>query len=205
MTRNVTIDRITCFFRAVLMFGLVGFFTLTPPKAAFPLGEFIIDPDHSSIIFRVKHLGITFVYGRFNHATGHYAFQNSEFGTAEIDIRVKAMDIDTGNVVRDDDLRSPDFFHAEKYPWVTFKSVSIEPLVPESFKVTGDLSFHGVTNRIVIEAFKTGSREDLQGRFRTGFQATFSIRRSDYGMKYMLWGVGDQVELTVSVEGVQNL
>ena len=113
-------------------------------------------------------------------------------------------DIDTGNAVRDSHLQSPDFFHAEKYPWITFKSVSIEPLDKESFRVVGDLSLHGVTKRIIVKAFNTGFREDVQGQSRACFQITFTIRRSDYGMKYMLGGVGDRVVLTVSVEGVQN-
>ena len=191
-------------FSSIVGIGLLGFFSLTCPNAAFSQGGFVIDPDHSSIIFRVKHLGITFVYGRFNHATGRYRFQDSESEAAEIDIRVRVMDIDTGNAVRDADLQSPDFFHAEKYPWIRFKSVSIEPLENESFRVTGDLSLHGVARRVTLEAVKTGSRVDMEGRMRTGFQATFTIRRSDYGMKYMLGGVGDRVLLTVSVEGVQN-
>ena len=173
------------------------------PKAGFALGDFVIDPEYSSIVFRVKHLGISFVYGRFNRAMGRYVSPGGETGKAELDIRVRVMDIDSGNAVRDDHLRSPDFFHAEKYPWVTFKSVSIASLNADSFKVAGDLSFHGVTRRITIEAVKTGNREDGQGQIRTGFQATFTIRRSDYGMKHMLGGIGDRVELTVNVEGVR--
>lgn len=187
-----------------MVFGLLGVFGLAQPKAVFPLGEFAIDPDHSSIIFRVKHLGITFVYGRFNYTTGRYVAPNGKTGKAEIDIRVRVADIDTGNVIRDSHLQGPDFFHAEKYPWITFKSVSIEPLDTESFRVVGDLSLHGVTKRIIVEAFNTGSLEDVQGQSRAGFQTTFTIRRSDYGMKYMLGGVGDRVALTVSVEGVRN-
>lgn len=192
------------FSRSVLMFLLLGFCVLMLPKTGFPLGDFVIDPEHSSIVFRVKHLGITFVYGRFNRAMGRYVSPGGEAGKAEIDIRVRVMDIDSGNVVRDDHLRSPDFFHAEKYPWITFKSVSIESLDTESFMVAGDLSFHGVTRRITIEALKTGIKEDEQGRIRTGFQAIFTIRRSDYGMKHMLGGIGDRVELTVNVEAVQK-
>jgi polyisoprenoid-binding protein YceI len=192
------------FSRSVLIFLLLGFFVLILPNVGFPMGDFIIDPEHSSILFRVKHLGITFVSGRFNRAMGRYVSPGGETGKAEIDIRVRVLDIDSGNAVRDEHLRSPDFFHAEKYPWITFKSVSIELLSAESFKVAGDLSFHGVTRRITIEALKTGNREDGQAQIRTGFQATFTIRRSDYGMKHMLGGIGDRVELTVNVEGARK-
>jgi polyisoprenoid-binding protein YceI len=192
------------FSHSVWIFLLLGFLVLILPNVGFPMGDFIIDPEHSSILFRVKHLGITFVSGRFNRATGRYVAPGGETGKAEIDIRVRIMDIDSGNAVRDEHLRSPEFFHAEKYPWITFKSVSIELLSAESFKVAGDLSFHGVTRRITIEAVKTGNREDGQAQIRTGFQATFTIRRSDYGMKHMLGGIGDRVELTVTVEGVRK-
>ena len=192
------------FSRSVLMFLLLGFFVLILPEVGFPMGDFIIDPEHSSIVFRVKHLGITFVSGRFNRAMGRYVSPSGETGKAEIDIRVRVLDINSGNAVRDEHLRSPDFFHAEKYPWITFKSVSIESLNADSFRVAGDLSFHGVTRRITIEALKTDNREDGQGQIRTGFQATFTIRRSDYGLKHMLGGIGDRVELTVNVEGVQK-
>ena len=168
------------------------------------MGDFIIDPEYSSIVFRVKYLGITFVSGRFNRAMGRYVSPGGETGKAELDIHVRVVDIDSGNAVRDDHLRSPDFFHAEKYPWITFKSESIASLNIASFEVAGVLSFHGVKKHITIEALKTGDREDEQGQIRTGFQATFTIRRSDYGMKHMLGGIGDRVELTVNVEGVQK-
>jgi polyisoprenoid-binding protein YceI len=191
-------------FRRVILFGLLGFLVLSQPNTVLSMSDFAIDPDRSSIIFRVKHLGITFVYGRFNHVTGRYVSPNGGAEKAGIDIHARVAGIDTGNVIRDNHLRSPDFFHAEKYPWIRFTSVSIESLDAESFRVVGDLSFHGVTRRITVEAFHTGSREDAQGGSRTGFQTIFTISRSDYGMKYMLGGIGDRVELTVSVEGVQK-
>jgi polyisoprenoid-binding protein YceI len=192
------------FMRFILVIGFLSFLTLSTPKAGFSLGGFAIDPNHSSIVFRVKHLGITFVYGKFHHAMGRYVPPNGESGQSEIDIRVRVMDIDTGNALRDEHLQSPDFFHAEKYPWITFRSVSIETLDTESFKVLGDLHFHGVTRRITIQAFKTDTLGDGPGQARMGFMGTFTIRRSDYGMKRMLGGVGDRVEMTVNVRGIQD-
>jgi polyisoprenoid-binding protein YceI len=201
---HMTTHPVKCLLRFLLVMGFLGLFTLSLPKTGFSLGGFAIDPNHSSIVFRVKYLGITFVYGWFDHAMGRYVPPNGKSGQAQIDIRVRVMDIDTGNAVRDDHLQSPDFFHAEKYPWITFKSVSIEVLDRESFRIAGDLRFHGVTRRITIQAQKTDTREDGQGQTRTGFKSIFSIRRSHYGMKRMLGGVGDQVELTVNVQGVQK-
>lgn len=196
--------RLPNFFHFIVVFGLLGFLVLILPKAGFPLDKFAIDPEHSYIVFRVKYLGITFVNGRFTHAMGRYISPNDDSGKAEIDVRVRVMDIDTGNVARDEHFRGPDFFHAEKYPWITFKSVSIVPLDAGSFRVVGNLSFHGVTRSIEMEAFKTGAGSDEQGQTRAGFQSTFTIRRSEYGMKKMMGDFGDRVELTVHVEGVRN-
>ena len=201
---NARQKRLSIFFHFIVVFGLLGFLVLILPKAGFPLDKFAIDPDRSYIVFRVKYLGITFVDGKFTHAMGRYISPNDESGKVEIDVRVRVMDIDTGNVARDERFQSPDFFHAEKYPWITFKSVSIVPLDAVSFRVAGDLSFHGVTRSIEMEAFKTGAGSDEQGQTRAGFQSTFTIRRSEYGMKKLMGGFGDQVELTVCVEGVRN-
>ena len=171
-------------------------------NAVAAMDDSAIDPDRSSIDFRVKHLGITFVYGRFRHVVGRYLAPSDGPGKADIDIGVRVADIDTGNAVRDGHLRGPDFFDAGKYPWIRFRSVSIESLDAQSFRVLGDLSLHGVTRRITVEASHTSSRADGQGHTRTGFQTKFTILRSDYGMKKMLGGVGDRVELTVRIEGV---
>jgi polyisoprenoid-binding protein YceI len=184
------------------LFHIFGAGTLLFSTAAFGAGIYEIDPDHSAITFRVKHMGITFVHGRFNNPTGSYALDETTPENCFIDIQVKAADIDTGNPERDAHLRSADFFEAEKFPDIVFKSVLVEQLEPRTYQVIGHLSLHGITQFVSVQAEETGDIQLPEGERRTGFETTFTIHRSHYGMKTMLGGVADTVELTVSVEGI---
>jgi len=171
-----------------------------------PAGEsaaetYAIDPDHSTVTFRIKHLGITFVSGIFGRAAGAYTFDDRVSGNASIRVRVRVADVDSGNEKRDRHLQSPDFFDAEKFPYITFTSQSIEAVGDNRYAVAGELSLHGVTRPVRVTAVKTGTGMDSTGARRSGFETRFSIKRSDYGMRY-LTGLADKVHLTVSVEGV---
>ena len=162
-----------------------------------------IDPEHSSIVFRIKHLGITFVYGVFPNACGRYAFDDENLENAFIWIKVRVADINTGNETRDQHLRSPDFFDEERFPDIIFKSVSITASDAGEYLVTGELSLHGVIKQVTVRARKTGLVQALGGEYRSGFETRFSIKRSDYGMKYMAV-VADTVKLSVNVEGIRT-
>ena len=163
---------------------------------------YVIDPDHSAITFRIKHLGITFVYGVFPNAGGVYTFDDTDLENASIWIKVRVADIDTGNELRDRDLRSADFFDEKNFPIIVFKSLSIASSDDGQYLVTGELSLHGVTKMVTVLAVKTGLYQDPVGENRSGFETRFSIKRSDFDMQYMA-AVADKVELTVSVEGVR--
>lgn len=172
------------------------------PDGGHAAETYVIDPDHSSITFRIKHLGITFVYGIFPNTVGVYTFDDTALENASIWIKVKVADIDTGNQKRDRDLLGPDFFNEEKFPFIIFKSVSITASNDDQYSVTGELTLHGVTKKITVSAFKTGLYQDPSGENRSGLETRFSVKRSDYGMKTMA-AVADKVELIVSVEGVR--
>ncbi len=186
------------FFLALLSSGLVI------PRATTAAEIYRIDPDHSAITFKVKHMGIAFVFGRFNNMEGTYAFDDHAPENCFIDVRVKAANIDTGNAKRDNHLRSPDFFDAENFPDIAFKSVFVKKLQESIYEVVGYMTLHGISQFVTVQAAKTGTIQIPGGEVRTGFETTFTILRSDYGMKYMLGGVGDKVELTVSVEGFRK-
>jgi len=94
------------------------------------------------------------------------------------------------------------WFNEEKFPFVIFKSVSITASNDDPYRVTGELTLHGVTKKVTVSAVKTGLYQDPSGECRSGFETRFSVKRSDYGMKYMS-AVADKVELIVSVEGVR--
>lgn len=159
-----------------------------------------LDPVHSSVAFRVGHLGITQVFGRFNDVSGEFSLAGND---STFSFTVKTASIDTGVERRDNHLRSADFFDAEKYPEITFVSTSV--LQTETgFRVTGDLSLHGVTRRETVDLLAHGTAEFPAGTHRTGFTCEFTVRRSDYGMTFMLGPVSDEVQMMIGFEGIRQ-
>ena len=163
-----------------------------------------VDPTHTSIIFRVKHLGVAYVFGRFNGATGTFSYDQSVPSDTSIDIQVDTNNIDTNDDKRDKHLKSPDFFNAVQFPLITFKSSSVKRKDVDLLLVSGHLTIMGKTNPVTITVRRTGAGKDPWGNYRIGFESSFTIRRTDYGMNFMLGGVSDEVNLTVSVEGIKQ-
>lgn len=168
--------------------------TLSPLSAA----DYKVDPHHTSAVFRIEHFGIAHVWGRFNDVSGTFDLDKN------IDIEIKTASIDTNNQKRDDHLRSPDFFNAKQFPTLSFKSKSISKTSGDSYKVMGELSIHGQTKSITVEIKKSGEGKDPWGNFRQGFEANFTLKRSDFGMTFMADGIGDEVEVFFAVEGIKQ-
>ncbi|MGD8211360.1 MAG: YceI family protein [Desulfobacterales bacterium] len=163
-----------------------------------------LDPMHTSIVFRVKHLGVAYVYGRFNGPSGTFVFDETSPSKSAIEMQAETNNIDTAVEKRDTHLKSPDFFNTGEYPTVSFKSKSVKKLNEAVYEVSGDLTLLGKTRPITVEVNATGAGKDPWGNFRRGFETSFSIKRSDFGMTFMLGGVSDEVNLTVSVEGIRQ-
>jgi len=160
-----------------------------------------IDTTHSTVLFKVKHLGTSNSYGRFNDIAGTIVDDDKDSSKGSIDITVKVESIDTGNEKRDQHLKSPDFFAAKQFPTITFKSKSVKALPDGGFEASGQLTLHGVTRDLKVKVEKTGTGKAMRGDGKlTGFEAKFTIKRSDFDMKFMIGGIGDEVELTVAVE-----
>jgi polyisoprenoid-binding protein YceI len=117
---------------------------------------------------------------------------------------VDSNNIDTSDDKRDKHLKSPDFFNAVKFPLITFKSSSVKRKDKDLLLVSGHLTILGKTNPVTITVRRTGAGKDPWGNYRIGFESTFTIRRTDYGMNFMLGGVSDEVNLTVSVQGIKQ-
>ncbi|UCD81683.1 MAG: YceI family protein [Desulfobacterales bacterium] len=184
----------------VLIAGLLAGFSIS----AYAAETYQLDPAHTSVMFRVKHLGVAYVYGRFNGPRGFFTFDESSPSQSAIEVQVNVKDVDTAVEKRDHHLKSPDFFDAEEYPIVTFKSTAIKKLSQEAYEVSGNITLLGKTRPITVKAVDTGSGKDPWGNFRRGFETSFSINRSDFGMNFMLDGVSDEVVITVSVEGIRQ-
>lgn len=181
------------------MFAVLAFCICGQSSAA---ETYDIDPVHSSVVFRIKHLGISYVYGRFNGLTGSLIIDQNNDKNNEINVTVKSDSVDTFNPDRDKHLKSADFLDAEKFPEILFESIYFIKKEDARYEVKGELNLHGVTKIITVEAEHTGSGEDMWGGFRIGFETSFIVSRSDFGIKSLPGAVGDLVKMTVSVEAV---
>ena len=194
------LQRILKIFHLILVLGLLAIYS----SSAYAAETYKLDPAHTSIVFRVKHLGVAYVYGRFNGPTGTFVFDESSPSKSTIEVQAEAKNVDTALEKRDTDLKSPDFFNAGEHPLVSFKSKSVKKLSEDTYEVSGDLTLLGKTRTITVEANATGAGKDPWGGFRRGFETSFAIKRSDFGMDFMMGGVSDDVNLTVSVEGIRQ-
>ena len=183
----------------ILIIILMGSFVTPAPAAE----TYKLDPDHTAVIFRIKHLGVAYVYGRFSGPTGLFVLDESSPANSSIEIQVDAKNVDTAVGKRDNHLKSPDFFDAGEHPLIKFKSTSVKKSGPESYEVSGNLTLLGKTQPITVKALQTGNGKDPWGNFRQGFETSFTIKRSDFGMDFMMGVAGDDVLLTVSVEGIR--
>jgi len=162
-----------------------------------------IDPVHSSVIFSIKHLGVTDFYGDFKDVSGTVSFDTADPSKSSVDLTVPVESIDTRNEKRDQHLKSPDFFNSKQFPAITFKSTKIEG-TGDSFKITGDLTIHGVTRPVTADFKKGAENKGQKGEIRSGGETRFTIKRSDYDMKFMAGPLGDEVNIVLSLEGVKQ-
>lgn len=190
-------------FNIITIFIISGFL-IAISSAASVAEMFKVDPVHSAITFRIKHLGISYVHGRFNNAAGTIIFDEKTPANSSTKISVNVADIDTFKAERDKHLKSKDFFDAEKYPVISFQGESFKKVGENVYQVSGPLTFHGVTRPTTVEVRHIGSGFDPWGGFRAGFETSFTIKRSDFGMTHMLGSVGDEVHLTISIEGIRK-
>lgn len=176
----------------------VSLMIMAPPASA---ANFQVDPSHSSVIFRVGHMGISNLYGRFNDVSGTFATNDATEQLSAISIKVKSTSVDTGVSRRDNHLRSADFFNATMFPEISFVSTSVTVLENGSYEISGDLSLHGVTKSLTFTAVKVGSGQDAAGNPRVGGEGSLSIKRSDYGMTGLMSAAGDDIRLQIAFEG----
>jgi polyisoprenoid-binding protein YceI len=141
------------------------------------------DKAHSQVGFSVRH-ALSPVHGDFKDFDGTIKFDDKKPTAAKIDVTIQTASINTDNEMRDHHLQSPDFFDAEKYPTLTFKSTSVEAAGDNKYKVTGDLTIHGVTKSVVLDVNYLG-KDTMMGADIAGFSATTKIDRRDFGL---VWG-----------------
>ncbi|MEW6509067.1 MAG: YceI family protein [Bacteroidota bacterium] len=169
-----------------------------------------IDKAHSKIGFSVSHLVITDVEGFFKEYDGKISTNGDDFSTAQIELSINTASIFTDNEGRDKHLRSDDFFNAEKFPKMTFKSKSISKINDNKFKLVGDLTIRDVTRQVELEVKYNGMVKDPWGNTKAGFKVTGEVNRFDYNLR---WNtaietgalvVGKEVELVIDLQLVKK-
>jgi polyisoprenoid-binding protein YceI len=174
-------------------------------QSALAADDYAIDKLHSSIGFEIRHL-FSNVPGKFDDFTGTIQFDEANPEQSSVEVDIKTASIDTGVKMRDDDLRSPNFFDATKYPETTFKSKSVKATGNNTFDVTGDLTMHGVTKEVVLKVELIGKGAGMKpGSMVSGWDATTALKRSDYGLAWnkVIEGtqvVGDDVKIELHIE-----
>lgn len=173
-------------------------------------GIYAVDPAHSEVGFRVRHLGLSTVRGLFNDVDGVVEFTDDHLGSLKAKATIGAASIYTNEADRDDHLRSADFFDAENHPEITFVSGEVISADGKEFTVTGDLTIRGVTKPVVLEGEYLGSAVDPWGNDRVALQAEGTINRTDYGLNWnevLETGgflVGEEVTLVLDVQAVRQ-
>lgn len=164
-------------------------------------GNFAIDKSHAKIIFSTTHFGFSTYYGLFTDFDAKLAFDPKAPTSSNLSVTVNLSGIDTTNPKLDEHLKSPDFFNVAQFPTATFKSTKIEVTGATTGKIIGDLTLHGVTKPVEMDAtFNGGGTNPMTKAYVVGFNATGVIKRSEFGIKTYVPVVGDDVTLTISGE-----
>ncbi|MFD4691890.1 YceI family protein [Streptomyces sp. NPDC058463] len=179
------------------------------PALAALTGTYAIDPAHSSIGFTVRHAMVTNVRGSFGEHEGTLQLDGTDPANSSASIDVKIASVDTGIADRDGHLVSGDFFEAEKFPLMTFRSTTAEQLGGDKYRVTGDLTIKDVTRPLAIDLEFNGSATDVYGNERVGFEGSTDILRSDWGLTWnaaLETGgvmVSDKVKLNFDISAIK--
>jgi len=165
---------------------------------------YAIDQVHSSVVFRANHFGIADFYGRFNEISGTIVVDPKNPAKSSVTAVVKVASLDTHDEKRNGHLASPDFFNGRTFPVITFKSTAVKKLDDKRYEVAGKLTMHGVTKPLTLIMTHTGEGKGPYGKYRAGYAGNFTIKRSDFGMKFMLKGIGDEVGIILSLEAIRQ-
>ena len=183
----------------ILLTAIVSLALVLP--AAAETQSWNIDGAHSSAQFSVRHMGISTVRGAFTKMSGTVQYDPADLAKTVIDATIEAASVDTRVEMRDNDLRSPHFFDASKYPTLTFKSKKVAEGGPGKLKVTGDLTIHGVTKEVTLDVEGPSAPvKDPRGNLRVGASASTTINRKDFGVDGAAAVVGDDVPITIDME-----
>ena len=185
---------------AVLM--LASALRITPLFAA----HYTIDPAHTSISFRVKHMSISKVDGKFDKFTGDFNYDEKNPAAWSVNASIDANSIDTSSEARDKHLKTADFFDAAKFPALTFKSTGVTNAANGKAALSGLLNMHGVEKPVSLALEVGGTVQDPMGNSRAGFEVNGKVNRKDFGINPGAPNamIGEDIEIHISVEGIMD-
>src|SRR4051812_44934574 len=146
--------------------------------------KWAIDPMHSEVYFKIKHLVISTVTGSFKKFEGNVITSGDDFSNAKVNFTIDIKSVDTNQLHRDEHLKNSDFFDAERYPEITFQSTAFTKENESDYKLTGNLTMKGVTKPVALDVEYGGSEKDHHGNVKHGFEVTGKINRKEFGMTY---------------------
>jgi polyisoprenoid-binding protein YceI len=165
--------------------------------------EFAVDGIHSSVSFKISHMDISFVHGRFNTCKGEITIDKTDPTKSTFMMTIEVDSVDTNQKDRDKHLRSPDFFNVKQFPTMKFKSTAVKA-VKDGYQVTGDFTMHGKTKSVTCVLKGGKQAKDPRGMTRIGFSTDFTIKRSDFGMDKFTDMLGDEVFISIGAEGIKK-
>jgi polyisoprenoid-binding protein YceI len=167
----------------------------TPP----PSGAYAIEPHHTQVMFGISHMGFSTFYGAFSGATGALTLDGAKPSLSQLDVSVPTASVSTINATLNDELRSSDWLDATAFPAMTFHSTRITVTGPDTADVTGDLTLHGVTHPVTLQAkVNKPGVNPMNKAYTLGFEVSGHIKRSDFGVTKYLPLIGDDVQLIIS-------
>jgi polyisoprenoid-binding protein YceI len=167
-------------------------------------GNWQIDPMHSTAQFAVRHLGVSTVRGAFTKVSGSATYDPADPSKTTLEATIDASSVDTRVEMRDNDLRSPNFFDVQKYPTITFHSKQVKKAGEGKLLITGDLTIHGVTKEVVLDVDGPSAPiKDMKGGQRIGASASTKINRRDFGVNGGAMVAADDINITIDVELTQ--
>jgi polyisoprenoid-binding protein YceI len=187
--------------RALKYLALAGLLGVAVSAQAAPV-TYKLDPGHTMVLFSWNHFGYSNPTADFGLGEGTVVFDEQNPAKSSVDVTLPLASLDTHVPALDKHLKEADFFDADKYPTVTFKSTKVQPLGGHKFNVTGDLTVHGVTKTVVLAATlnKVGPHPMTKAQ-SIGFDAAASIKRSDFGVGAYVPKVSDEISIRITTEG----
>ena len=173
-----------------------------------PLGasaaDYVIDTKgaHASVNFKVSHLGYSFIKGRFNTFEGNFSYDPADVAASKVSVTIDTTSLDSNHAERDKHIRSGDFINASKFSTATFNSTSVKDKGDGQLEINGDLTLHGVTKPITIDAELVGAGDDPWGGERAGFTGTTRLELADFDIPVM--GASSYADMELHVEGVKQ-